>query len=52
MLGYEKDDLGEMTDAIEAALTTVNPDDDPWLSGNLDMTLVFLRKLLAEENYW
>ena len=52
MLGYEKDDLGEMTQAIESALTTVNTDDDPWLSGNLNMTLVFLRKLLAEENYW
>lgn len=48
MLGYEKDDLGEMTNAIESVLTTVNSDDDPWLSGNLNMTLVFLQGLLAE----
>jgi hypothetical protein len=52
MLGYEKDDLGQMTQAIESALTTVNANDDPWLSGNLNMTLAFLTKLLAEENYW
>jgi hypothetical protein len=48
MLGYDKDDLGQMTDAIESALTTVNANDDPWLSGNLNMTLVFLHGLSAE----
>jgi hypothetical protein len=48
MLGYTKEDLDEMTNAIESALTTINPDDDPWLSGNLNMTLVFLQGLWAE----
>jgi hypothetical protein len=52
MLGYEKDDLGQMTQAVESVLTTVNANDDPWLSGNLNMTLAFLTKLLAEEDYW
>lgn len=48
MLGYTKIDLDEMTNVIESALTTVNSDDDPWLSGNLNMTLVFLQGLSAE----
>ena len=48
MLGYTKEDLDDMTNGIESVLTTVNPDDDPWLSGSLNMTLVFLQGLLAE----
>jgi hypothetical protein len=48
MLGYTKEDLDEMTNAIESVLTTVNPDDDPWLSGNLNMALVFLQGLWSE----
>ena len=48
MLGYERDDLDNMVLAIDSALTTVNPDDDPWLSGSLNMTLVFLQGLWAE----
>jgi hypothetical protein len=35
MLGYERDDLDNMVLAIDSALTTVNPDDDPWLHRNL-----------------
>ena len=48
MLGYERDDLDNMVLAIDSALTTVNPDDDPWLSGSLNITLVFLQGLWAE----
>jgi len=48
MLGYTEEDLNEMMNSLESVLTTVNPDDDPWLSGNLNMTLVFLQGLWAE----
>ena len=48
MLGYELSDQEDMVNAIESALTTVNPDDDPWLYNNLNMTLTFLQGLWAE----
>jgi hypothetical protein len=51
MLGYEVSDQEDMVNAIQSALTTVNPDDDPWLYNNLNMTLTFLRGLW-EEGYF
>ena len=48
MLGYTKTDLDEMTNAIDSALTTVNPDDDPWLHRNLTQASDFLSGLWAE----
>jgi hypothetical protein len=48
MLGYTEEDLNEMMNGLESVLTTVNSDDDPWLSGSLNMTLVFLQGLWAE----
>jgi len=48
MLGYDKNDIGKMTDAIESALIKVNADDPLWLSGDLRKALTFLQGLLAE----
>jgi len=48
MLGYERDDLDNMVLAIDSALTTVNPDDDPWLHRNLTQASDFLSGLWAE----
>ena len=48
MLGYERDDLDNMVLAIDSALTTVNPDDDPWLYNNLWKAQEFLQGLWAE----
>ena len=48
MLGYSKEDLDEMTNAIDSAMTTVNPDDDPWLHSRLYMASDFLKGLWAE----
>jgi hypothetical protein len=51
MLGYEVSDQEDMVTAIQSALTTVNPDDDPWLYNNLKKTEDFLRGLW-EEGYF
>ena len=48
MLGYELDDLKDMTNAVESVMTTVNSDDDPWLYNHLVMTKDFLGGLWAE----
>jgi hypothetical protein len=48
MLGYTKEDLDEMTNAIDSAMTTVNPDDDPWLHSRLHMARELLDGLWAE----
>ena len=48
MSGYSEDDLDNMIGAIQAALTTVNSDDDPWLHGNLWKAQEFLQGLWAE----
>ena len=48
MLGYSKEDLDEMTNAIESAMTTVNPDDDPWLHSRLYMASDLLKGLDSE----
>lgn len=48
MLGYTKGDLDDMIGAVFSALTTVNPDDDPWLHGNLNQAGEFLQGLWAE----
>ena len=48
MQGYEIDDLDNMVLAIDSALTTVNPDDDPWLHSRLFMARDFLDGLWAE----
>jgi hypothetical protein len=48
MLGYTKEDLDEMVNAIQSALTTVNSDDDPWLHSRLHMASEFLQGLWAE----
>jgi len=48
MLGYEVYDQEEMVTAIQSALTTVNPDDDPWLYNNLWKAQEFLKGLWAE----
>jgi hypothetical protein len=48
MLGYTKEDLDEMTNAIDSAMTTVNPDDDPWLHSRLYMATELLQGLWAE----
>jgi hypothetical protein len=48
MLGYSESDLDEMIGAIQAALTTVNSDNDPWLHGNLWKAQEFLQGLWAE----
>jgi len=48
MLGYSKADLDDMIGAVNAAVTTVNSDDDPWLHDNLVTATVFLNGLWAE----
>ena len=48
MLGYSTEDLDNMIDAIQSAITTVNPDDDPWLHGSLWKAQEFLQGLWAE----
>jgi hypothetical protein len=48
MLGYCKEDLDEMISAVQSALTTVNPDDDPWLYNNLFQVTEFMNGLWAE----
>jgi hypothetical protein len=48
MLGYELSDQEDMVTAIQSVLTTVNPDEDPWLHGNLKMAESFLQGLWAE----
>ena len=48
MLGYTKEDLDNMVDAVASAITTVNSDDDPWLHGSLSKTQEFLEGLWAE----
>ena len=48
MLGYTKEDLDTMIDAIATALLSVNDTDDPWLHGNLNRTKDFLEGLWAE----
>jgi hypothetical protein len=41
MLGYTKEDLDNMIDAVASAITTVNSDNDPWLHGSLSQTQKF-----------
>jgi hypothetical protein len=48
MLGYDLQDLQEMINATQSAMTTVNSDDDPWLHGNLNKASEFLQGLWAE----
>ena len=48
MLGYSKEDLDNMIDAVASAITTVNSDDDPWLHGSLSHVQSFLEGLWAE----
>jgi len=48
MLGYTKEDLDNMIDAVGSAITTVDSDDDPWLHGSLSKTHEFLQGLWAE----
>ena len=48
MLGYEVSDQEDMVTAIQSALTTVNPDDDPWLYNNLWKAQEFLQGLWVE----
>ena len=48
MLGYEMDDLKDMIASVEAVLTTVNSDNDPWLFNSLVITKDFLGGLWAE----
>lgn len=51
MLGYKLEDIDNMIDAIESALTTVNSDDDPWLHGSLYKAKDFFEGLLAEGHF-
>lgn len=51
MLGYTEDDLDGMIGAIQAALTKVNSDDDPWLHHNLYQAEEFLRGLWEEGHF-
>jgi hypothetical protein len=51
MLGYTENDLDNMMGAIQAALTKVNSDGDPWLHGNLTMAEEFLRGLWEEGHF-
>ena len=48
MLGYTEKDVDEMVYALQSILTTVNPDDDPLLHGDLSKTKEFLEGLWAE----
>jgi hypothetical protein len=48
MLGYTEKDVDEMIYAIQSVLTTVNPDNDPFLHGNLCKAQEFLEGLWAE----
>jgi hypothetical protein len=48
MLGYTKEDLDTMIDAMHTALLLVDDTDDPWLHGNLNRTKDFLEGLWAE----
>jgi hypothetical protein len=50
-MGYEVIDQEEMITAVQSVLTTVNPEDDPWLYNNLKMTEQFLHTLW-EEGYF
>ena len=48
MLGYEVTEILDASDALAAVLTTINPDDDPWLHSNLCVAKDFIDGLLAE----
>ena len=48
MLGYTKEDLDTMIDAMHTALLLVDDTDDPWLHSRLAMAHSFLGGLWAE----
>ena len=48
MLGYIKEDLDDMINALDSVLTTINSDDDPWLYNNTWRAKDLLEGLLAE----
>jgi hypothetical protein len=51
MLGYDKSDYNDMLYAVQSALTTVNPDDDPFLYNNLFKTIDFFMGLESEGHF-
>jgi hypothetical protein len=48
MLGYIKEDLDDMINALDSVLTTINSDDDPWLYNNTWRAMDFLKGLQVE----
>ena len=48
MLGYAKEDLDNMIDAVGTAITHFYQPSDPWLHGSLSKTKEFLEGLWAE----
>jgi hypothetical protein len=48
MLGYIKEDLDDMINALDSVLTTINSDDDPWLYNNTWRAMDFLKGLQIE----
>jgi hypothetical protein len=48
MLGYIKEDLDDMINALDSVLTTINSDDDPWLYNNTERAKELLEGLWAE----
>ena len=49
LMGYEADELKDASYAIVSILTTLNPDDDPFLFGNLCVAKDFI-DLVIQEN--
>ena len=48
LMGYEADELKDASYAIASILTTVNPDNDPFLFGNLVVAKDFIDGILVE----
>jgi hypothetical protein len=48
MLGYAKEDLDNMIDAVATAITETDLATKPWLHGSLSQTQSFLEGLWAE----
>lgn len=48
MLGYMKEDLDNMIDAVDTAINRTDLASKPWLHGSLSQTKKFLEGLWAE----
>lgn len=48
MLGFTKEDLDNMIDAVDTAMSKISEQSEPWLHGSLAKTKEFLEGLWAE----